>query len=240
MYPLIGITCSYDDDVKKFTLGNDYVQAIQAAGGLPVVIPHRSDEQAAIILSKLDGLLLSGGGDIDPDYFGQELLPENGNIDPLRDSFELKLTRLALERGMPILGICRGMQVINVAAGGSVWQDIHLSIDQPLQHSQLAPRWYATHHIKLVQGSLLERILGRNTVRVNSFHHQIINNLGKNLVISALAGDNVIEAIECSGVKNFTLGVQFHPENMYLHYPCILSIFSTFIEACAQYLSSKT
>jgi len=240
MYPLIGITCSYDDDVKKFTIGNDYVLAVQAAGGVPVVIPHRSDEHAAVLLSKLDGVLLSGGGDIDPNYFGEEPLPGNGNIDPLRDSFELKLTRMAMELGMPLLGICRGMQMLNVAAGGSVWQDIHIGIDKPLQHSQLAPRWYATHHINLVKGSLLERILGRNTVRVNSFHHQIINNLGENLVVSALASDNVIEAFECSGVESFALGVQFHPENMYLHCPCILSIFSSFIEACTQYLSSKT
>ncbi len=239
MYPLIGITCSYDEDTKKFTIGDDYVQAIQAAGGVPLLIPHRSNEHAASLLTKLDGVLLSGGGDIDPFYFDEEPLPVNGYIDPLRDSFEILLTRMALEQGVPVLGICRGMQVINVAAGGGICQDISLMTNRPLQHSQQAPRWYATHNIKIFKSSLLQRILGRDMVRVNSFHHQMIDNLGKNIVISAMAEDNVVEAIECTDDKNFALGVQFHPENMYFKYPFILSIFIAFIEACTQFLSSK-
>ncbi len=240
MYPLIGITCSYDEDAKKFTIGEDYINAVQAAGGVPLLIPHRSDEHAAPLLAKLDGVLLSGGGDIDPIYFGEEPLPVNGYINPLRDSFEILMSRLALEQGVPLLGICRGMQVLNVAAGGSVCQDINLKTNRPLQHNQQAPRWYATHNIKIVKGSMLQRILGRDMLRVNSFHHQMLDNLGKGIVISALAGDNVVEAIECTGENNFALGVQFHPENMYFKYPFILSIFISFIEACTQFLSSKT
>ncbi|AGL01773.1 gamma-glutamyl-gamma-aminobutyrate hydrolase family protein [Desulfoscipio gibsoniae] len=239
MYPLIGITSSYDAEAKKFIIGEDYPGAVQAAGGVPLFIPHHSEEHVAALLAGLDGLLLSGGGDIDPYYFGEEPLPVNGCIDPLRDGFEILLTKLALKKGMPILGICRGMQVLNVAAGGSVCQDLNLRVDRPLQHMQQAPRWYATHNIKLVKGSMLHGIMERESVRVNSFHHQMINDLGKNLVISAIAGDNVVEAIECADDKTFALGVQFHPENMYFKYPHIFSIFKAFIEACTRFLSSK-
>jgi putative glutamine amidotransferase len=239
MYPLIGITCNYDEATKRYTIGEDYVQAVQAAGGMPMLVPYLNDGHVEHILARLDGVLLSGGGDIDPFFFGEEPWPENGYIDPLRDMFEIRLARLALQHGVPILGICRGMQVLNVAAGGSICQDINLNINRPLQHMQQAPRWYPTHNISITQGSRLQCILNQDNIRVNSFHHQIIDKLGQNMVISALAGDRVPEAIEGEGDKNFILGVQFHPENMYCKYTSILSIFIAFIEACRNYLSSK-
>ncbi len=239
MYPLIGITCNYDETIKRYAIGEDYVQAVQAAGGMPLLIPYLNDEHAEHILARLDGVLLSGGGDIDPFFFGEEPWPVNGYIDPLRDMFEIRLAGLALKQGVPILGICRGMQVLNVAAGGSVCQDINLSINRPLQHMQQAPRWYPTHNINLIQGSRLQCILNQDDIRVNSFHHQIIDKLGQNMLISAFAGDKVPEAIEGKGDKKFILGVQFHPENMYCKYSSILSIFIAFIEACRHYLSSK-
>lgn len=239
MYPQIGITCSYNGDVRMFTVGEDYVHAVQAAGGIPVLIPHRDSDQVGALLTRLDGLLLSGGGDIDPCYYGQEPLPVNGFIDPLRDSFEIPMTRKALELGMPVLGICRGMQVLNVAAGGSVCQDLSLLINNPLQHMQQAPRWYPTHNIKPVKGSQLHNILNRDVVRVNSFHHQMVDVIGKDLVISALAEDRVVEAIEHANEKFFALGVQFHPENMYDKYPLLSNIFMAFIEASTRFLSNK-
>ena len=240
MYPLIGITCSYDEAAKKYSVGEDYVRAVQAAGGMPLLIPYpNKNEHTEHILSRVDGVMLSGGGDIDPFYFGEEPWPMNGYIEPLRDMFEIRLTSFALQQGVPILGICRGMQVLNVAAGGSVCQDINLNINRPLQHMQQAPRWYPTHNINLSQSSRLHSILAQDKIRVNSFHHQIIDKLGQNLVVSAFAGDKAPEAIECEKNSHFTLGVQFHPENMYCKYPFILSIFTAFIEACKRYLSSN-
>lgn len=239
MQPLIGISCCYDNVSGRFNLGEDYVLAVRAAGGVPVILPHAGDADMPEILRAVDGVLLSGGSDLDPDYFGEEPLPENGYIDPLRDQFEIQLARMTLAAEIPLLGICRGMQVMNVATGGKVHQDIGLALDKYLQHMQQAPRWYPTHGINIAKYSILYNILKSDKLRVNSFHHQIISSIGENFTISATARDGVIEAIESVNSKNFALGVQFHPENMYKKKPIFLQIFAAFVRAAARYLSSK-
>lgn len=240
MRPIIGITCCYDEAQRKYTLGEDYILAVQAAGGVPFIIPHINDEQnISEILNAIDGVLLSGGGDLDPFFFGEEPLPQNGFIDPDRDRLEILITKMALEIGMPILGICRGMQVMNVAAGGTIYQDISMALDKHIQHQQQAPRWYPTHNINIVEDSLLHGMLQKKVIRVNSFHHQILSLIGKNFMVSSTANDGVVESIEHIDRKKFVLGVQFHPENIYMKYSLFLHIFTEFVQTSAQFLSSK-
>lgn len=225
MRPLIGITCGSKENVNQFFLGSDYVRGVEKAGGIPVIVPPCAGENLPGIVEALDGFVLSGGGDMDPLLFGEEPLPVTGKVDPERDIFELGLTRLAMSRGKPILGICRGMQVLNVAAGGTVCQDIALKIEKPLKHSQQAPRWYPTHNIKIEKGTLAAEILGEGTLRVNSFHHQAIGRLAPGFDISARAPDGVEEIIEYKEREYYIIGVQFHPENMWRQNSLFLRLF---------------
>lgn len=239
MCPVIGITCGYDNTTSRFNLGEDYVRAVQDAGGLPVILPHPGKENIKATLETIDGLILSGGGDMDPFHFGEEPIDANGYIDPNRDNFEILLAQLALNRGLPLLGICRGMQIMNVAAGGKICQDIGVAIDKRLKHQQQAPRWYPTHGIKISKGSLLYNILDKEHIRVNSFHHQIVKCIGKNFIFSATSSDGVVESIEYVERKKFALGVQFHPENMYRMYPKFKKIFIAFVQASLDFCRAK-
>ena len=164
----------------------------------------------------VDGILLSGGGDIDPLLFGEEPLRQNGEISPLRDSFELTLCRAALESGLPLFGICRGMQVMNIAAGGTIYQDIPAQTGSTLKHSQQAPRPHGTHSVLPLENSLLAALWGKNRVAVNSFHHQAVAQLGEGFSAAAHSPDGIIEAVEREDAP-FVLGVQWHPEYLDRH-----------------------
>lgn len=236
--PVIGITCSFEYTNNRFQLGGDYVDAVRDAGGIPLILPHQ-DNSIDEILNVISGLLLSGGGDIDPYHTGKEPWPQSGSIDPHRDAFELAITAKALAANMPLLGICRGMQVMNVAAGGDICQDIYRSLPEAYKHTQEAPRWYPTHSIKIVEKTLLKKIIGLDELRVNSFHHQSINHAAPGFVVSAYSSDGIAEAIEGVG-QNYALGVQFHPENMFKHYPIMLNLFKSHIDASAHYLSTRS
>ncbi len=239
MRPVIGVTCCYQEETSRYCLAGDYVQAVKCSGGLPVILPHGQREDIRYLLDVLDGLLLSGGGDLDPFYFGEEPWPENGSIDPERDLFELELVKCALSMGMPVLGICRGVQVLNVAAGGGVCQDINRLVNNPCKHMQQAPRWYPTHSIKIRKDTLLFDILGVSKVRVNSFHHQMVGKLAPGFVIVAESIDGVIEAIEREEKTSFALGVQFHPENMWERYPVFLQLFVALVSASTHFAGRK-
>lgn len=239
MRPVVGITCSYNTALDQYHLARDYVRAVKAAGGDPVILPHTGNNNVRSLLNVIDGLLLSGGGDIDPYHFGEEPWPENGSIDPHRDSFELQITMQALEVEMPVFGICRGIQILNVAAGGTVCQDIQRAIPGAYKHSQEAPRWYPTHEIEIKQDSLLFDLLAAHKFRVNSFHHQMIGQTAEGFTVSARAGDGVIEAIERTDKNSFAMGVQFHPENMWEKYPAMLQLFIAHVQASARYLSNR-
>ena len=228
MRPIIGITCAEDEANNRAYLARPYYNAVVKAGGLPVLLP--SVPEIEELLGIIDGLIFSGGGDVDPHYFGEETLPGTGEISPIRDAVELKLAKLSLSRKLPSLGICRGAQVLNIAAGGNIYQDISMGYEQYLKHVQQAPRWYATHGIDLWGESKFFRIMGEKTLRVNSFHHQVIASLGDGLLSCAWSPDGVIEVFESSG-DNFVLGVQFHPETMWHRDRRFLKIFEALILA---------
>lgn len=186
-----------------------YVRAVAKTGAVPFLLPVGGRQYHwHNMLENLDGLVLSGGGDPDAWLYGEDALPGQGDVQPERDSMELYLARRALREGMPLLGICRGAQVMAVAAGGTLHQD--LGGVQKLQHDQRAPRNYPIHKIKISRSSRLYAILNTEEIRVNSLHHQAVKRPGR-LLASAVAPDGVTEAVELPG-HPFALGVQWHPE----------------------------
>lgn len=211
--PLIGITANYAEGLS--TLAEGYYKALLRAGAQPLILPP-TEEMDGIedLLDGLDGLLLSGGADLNPLWLGEEPVPALGSINPERDAWELLLVRLAVDRQLPLLGICRGMQVIAAALGGSLHQDLATSLGDALsvKHSQSAPRSQATHSVRIADDSVLHRLLGAKTV-VNSFHHQAVADCGTQLRPTAWSTDGVIEALESSEHKSI-LAVQWHPECM--------------------------
>ncbi len=241
MRPVIGITCSLTASpigdsiypLERNIIARDYARAIEYAGGTPFLVPHVGDMECINqYLGVLDGLILSGGGDIDPLLYGQEPHQNIGSVDRVRDEMELQLTQKALAQDLPILAICRGIQMLNVAAGGTIYQDIAAEMPRPtLCHSQNGAGWYASHTIDILSDSHLLQIFGSPTARVNSFHHQAVRDVGEGFMITAKAKDNVIEAIEAP-THRFAIGVQCHPEMMWEHHPEVLNLFTTFLKAC--------
>lgn len=234
--PVIGITCCFNEKTGRIWLTKYYIEAVAAAGGVPVVLPVLAPvSKIKELLSICHGLLLPGGGDIDPLQFGEEPHPNNGEICPQCDYFELQAAVKALELEMPILGICRGAQVLNVAAGGTVCQDIAHEIEKPIKHFQQAPRWHPTHTIIIEPNSKLKGIIGSRVVKVNSFHHQMVGKLGGNFKVSAQAPDGVIEAIEDNGTDKFVLGVQYHPEAMWRNDKYSQNLFKALVNAAKNF-----
>ncbi|MBQ8936651.1 MAG: gamma-glutamyl-gamma-aminobutyrate hydrolase family protein, partial [Bacteroidaceae bacterium] len=218
--PLIGITGNFGE--KGCELAEGYFESVLRAGATPVVLPPTTDADALTsALDRIDGLLLSGGADLNPLYVGEEPIPALGGINPRRDLCELLLIRLAYDRQLPILGICRGIQMLVAALDGSIWQDLGYTSDHPgesgaptslLKHSQTLDRAVASHTVRTAEGSLLRQIMGgAETLFVNSFHHQAVREAGPHLRVSATAADGVVEAVESSEHKSI-LGVQWHPE----------------------------
>lgn len=214
--PVIGITTSYDTAEKNYFLKCSYAESIVRAGGLPLLIP--ADEavgREAEYAQALSGILFAGGGDIHPKYFGEEPQAgfEMGIILPQRDSFEIRLYKEAKKRRMPMLGICRGIQLMAVAAGGSIYQDIDTGTKrvQRIRHMQKAPDWCETHSVSILPDTRLAQIYGVERIMTNSFHHQSVKNVPDGYRVSALSGDGIVEAIE-SLYLPFCIGVQWHPE----------------------------
>ncbi|MFZ5591514.1 MAG: gamma-glutamyl-gamma-aminobutyrate hydrolase family protein [Bacillota bacterium] len=228
--PLIGVSCHYDVSRQTWQLGEAYAAAVYRAGGLPVALLPGDAGAAEELIKRLDGIILAGGVDVDPVHWGEEPQAGCGEIVPAADTFELALARCSLQWGKPLLGICRGMQILNVAAGGSLYQDINTQLTGVLKHSQQAPRSYATHRIFLAEGTLLGRLLGCRELRVNSFHHQAVRRLAEGFQVTARAADGVIEALEHPALP-FVIGVQFHPEAMWQESPLFLELFTGLVRA---------
>lgn len=239
--PLIGCatyrkTVNQDPPTEVYGLMPAYSQAVLAAGGLPVLIPlglERSDLRE--LLQRLDGILIPGGGDVRPAHYGgNEAEPTIRDVDDVRDGAEFLLIRHALEKQRPLLAICRGLQVMNVALGGTLWEDVTSRMPGAMQHDRFEQkaRDYLAHEVKIQPGSLLQQVLGTKTIRVNSMHHQGIRTLAPVLSVSAVAPDNLIEAVEVPG-HPFALGVQWHPENMLEAEPRMSLLFRGFVEAAA-------
>ena len=195
-----------------------------------MILPPSFTIDVEQLLGAVDGLVLTGGGDVDPQIYGENSLPSMGSIDPKRDHFELEITRRALEAGKPVLAICRGHQVLNVAAGGTLIQDTTSQVPEAIKHRQSAPIYYPSHTVRVKEGSRLHGIFGKGELGVNTSHHQAVKDLGEGLVATAWAPDGVIEAMELPG-DVFVLGVQWHPERMIDGE--MLKIFQAFIAAVA-------
>ena len=243
--PVIGIS-TYSEN-GRCQVNMTYVNAVRMAGGVPLVIPVTSDEaQIAAVLSAIDGLVMTGGEDFDPlKWFGEEPIRGLGEVVPERDDYDVKLVRAAVARGIPVLGICRGEQLLAVAFGGSLWQDIPSQVkDSYVKHRQspTSGAW-GTHSIRIEKGSLLSRVLnGRTSAVVNSFHHQAIKDVPQGMKVVATSADGIIEAVERSGKLSpayadggaMILGVQFHPEVITsAGNPEFLPIFQKLVEEAA-------
>ena len=234
-HPLIGLTTSHttsQSGLSQISVTEAYVRALLRAGAAPLLIPIGLSESALQdILHRLDGILFTGGGDVNPERYASQMHPLVDDVDPERDSTEIQLIRYAMQEQIPFLGICRGLQVINVAMGGTLYEDILDQRPNSIRH-QYSPGWprsYLAHDVKLVDRSRLVEILDDNTVSVNSFHHQGIRELGKRLQATAFAPDGVIEAIELPG-HPFAIAVQWHPEWL-VEDPAMQRLFGEFVRS---------
>ncbi|WP_025785940.1 gamma-glutamyl-gamma-aminobutyrate hydrolase family protein [Sporosarcina sp. D27] len=232
MNPLIGITCHHDLEYQ-YMLNHSYVQSITEAGGIPLLLATGMKNNVGKLVERLDGLLLSGGFDINPLFYGEEPIKDLGEISPGRDDNEMELVRAFLQADKPVLGICRGHQVLNVAQGGTLYQDIHAQIEgDVLQHVQKARREHLSHRVKLVDDTKLSNIFETSSILVNSFHHQAVKEVGDSFIVCGTSSDGVIEAIMSERHK-FVIGVQWHPENT----ACAgdgpsKKLFEAFVKAC--------
>ncbi|NLS77216.1 MAG: gamma-glutamyl-gamma-aminobutyrate hydrolase family protein [Chloroflexi bacterium] len=245
MPPLIGITCGREtraDGVVRHLQNAAYVNSIVQAGGAPVLIPL--SEATGIISAlarRIDGLLLSGGGDVDPARYGQKPHPQLGPVDPLRDEIEIALARAAGLRDLPTLAICRGIQVLNVALGGTLYQDIPSEVAGALPHPYRPGnrRDYLAHTVQISPGTRLAAILPtEGPLPVNSMHHQAVRDVAAPFVVSAVAPDGVVEAIEVPA-RALCLGVQWHPEEMVEGHPLMRRLFAALVQAADQRRSRR-
>ncbi len=232
MKPLIGITCNFIPKKLEHTLAQAYAHAIESAGGVPLLVPLLEEAGRQRILEVVHGLLLSGGGDIGSFFFGEEPLPGQGQVYPALDRHEIKLARQALKGKLPLLGICRGMQVINVAAGGTLYQDLYEQEAGCLQHFQNMPGKYPVHTVWISSNSRLFAVNRSARVQVNSFHHQAVRTPAPGSLVSGAALDGVVEALEMQE-HPFALGVQWHPERM--DNVASRELFREFVKAAAFY-----
>lgn len=239
--PVIGITGNFGE--KGCELAEGYYQSVLKAGGTPLVIPPYEDEDALVnILEHIDGLILSGGGDMNPLFVGEEPLPQLGSINHKRDLAELLLVKLAYDRQIPILGICRGLQMLTVALGGSVYQDIYTQLPdcKLIKHSQSLDRTSPSHTVRIDENStILKSLVGGSNLSVNSFHHQAVKEAGPRLRVCAVSSDGIIEAVESCEYKSI-LGVQWHPECFILKSDeCMMPLFHWLVRESASFQKAK-
>ncbi len=231
--PIVAITCSQVEGAAR--LPEDYFRAIEKAGGLPVIVPAISTFENLEKLCELaDAILFSGGVDVDPLQYGEEPTRELGEITPERDFTEVNLCQMFYKNKKPIFGICRGIQLINVALGGTLYQDIN-QIPKVLKHSQQAPTWHGTHRVFIEEDSWLFQVFKTKEMLVNSFHHQAIKAVAPVLRVVAKASDGIVEAVESKDVNHFVVGVQWHPERMFQRNEEQFRLFEAFVEKVREF-----
>jgi putative glutamine amidotransferase len=222
MRPLIGVTTGSGPSRsgERASIGAAYLEAIQAAGGIPVVLPPQLDRASlGGLMAHVQALVLTGGGDVDPARYTEARHEKTDGVSEERDTLEAAAVEMALDSGLPVLAICRGMQMLNVALGGSLHQDIPSELGTEINHAQTsgeAPRERSdlTHGVMLEEGSRLAELLGAPAMDVNSMHHQSVKRLGRSLRAVAWAPDGVVEGVEMEGRDRFVVGVQWHPEEL--------------------------
>ena len=213
MKPIIALTAVVDDD-KKLSLLPTYAEAIVRSGGLPLIVPYTDcDETLAGIVALCDGICFTGGADVHPSYFGEEIKEACGTIQKYRDEYELKLFDIAYKAKKPILGICRGAQVINIALGGTLYQDINSELTTEIAHRQSEPKTEHSHYVNIVKGTPLYELTKKERIQANSFHHQSAKDIAPSLKLMATADDGIIEALYGTG-DVYVRAYQWHPERL--------------------------
>ncbi len=234
MKPIIGLTMQYDSSINRGVnrINCEYINVVLEGGGIPVVIPNLTTiDDVDRYVSLLDGIIFTGGEDIGSHYFGEEPVKEVTHISHDRDKTEMALFQKVYEKGIPIFGICRGMQLINIALGGTVYQDIYSMIENVHGHTTEINLQEGYHSINISKETMMYEIFGKEKIFVNSLHHQALKDLGKDLKVTATATDGIIEAVESTN-ERVILGVQFHPETMSMKYKEFVNPFKYFIDKC--------
>lgn len=233
---LIGISGNIlisEKGMERAFVNCDYVNSVIAGGGAPVILPVIEDDEAIEAQMKnVDGLLLSGGYDVNPLIYGEEPTQKQEFTYPEIDEHDIKLIKAAFRMNKPILGICKGVQILNVAFGGTLYQDLSHMEDCFIKHSQNSRRDMAGHSVEILKGSKLNEILG-DSIQTNSFHHQAVKDIAPDFIADAWSKDGVIEGIEMRG-EGFVLGVQWHPEGMIDKYPSMVKLFKAFVDAAGK------
>jgi putative glutamine amidotransferase len=239
--PLIGITMRLELSSDRFYLARFYSEAVEAAGAVPVHISLIPDPQyISAVIDSLDGILLPGSdSDVDPLRYGAQPDQQLGSVVPVKDETDLLVLEEIERRNLPLFGICFGMQILNVARGGSLIQDIATQLPNAIKHEQGPPRDRPSHSVSLDRNSLLGALAKSDDAVVNSHHHQAIETVGENLKATAWASDGLIEAVEDTRPDRFALGVQWHPELGWQQDELSQALFNQFVQACAAYRSGK-
>lgn len=234
MKPIIGIVPLVDDKKESLWMLPGYMNGVLAVGGIPVILPLTSDcSVISQLLDKVQGILLTGGHDVDPRIYGEEPITKCGSACVERDSMEKELLDQALDRDMPVLGICRGIQFINAYLGGTLYQDLPTQFDSSVEHHMSPPYDVPVHSVSVLEDSGLYRLLNTDKLQVNSYHHQAIKDKADRLSVMAVSEDGLIEAVEMPD-KKFVWAVQWHPEFNYLKDENSMKIFEEFVRVCGE------
>lgn len=233
MRPIIGLLAEVDNELTTQVV-HSYVRAIEGAGGTPIILPYVTDAEVIEHYAGLcDGFLFTGGVDVEPSRYGEETKPTCGEIQKYRDELEFALFERVLYTKKPIIAICRGAQLLNVALGGTLYQDIPSEIDTPISHRQSEPKFSPSHDVRVLEGTPLRELTSMERISANSFHHQALRGLGEGLRVMALADDGIIEAVYSTG-EQYIRAYQWHPERICEINAQNKMIFEDFIGACRQ------
>lgn len=241
MKPIIGLTANQSKEANNSMLAEDYYMSVVQAGGIPNIIPVITELPVIDeIIKNVDGIILTGGADVDPLYFGEEPMEQLGEVVPKRDCQEIYIAKKCIENNIPVLGICRGIQVLNIAGNGTIYQDIATQVQniKNIKHSQNAPRWHGTHKVKICKNTKTKAVLQEEAIIVNSFHHQAVKKVAENFTVTATSDDGIIEGIEHNS-NDYCIGVQWHPEAMWKRNDGFLNLFKALINSAVKYHNGK-